>query len=352
MSRALYYPHTRVDNPSIIKNALLLWDSLETIVPRQQRGPRSTPSREIEEASEIIVKARRPSGAERQVAHDELGKLLDTGLIQRLVADSPSHVARRQYRVYPDKFLMGTWNQLEARGLALLDDGDFDVPPALGFLMMSLLADACAGTQILKVTDRVDAYSWLTQARAAVLGEQHVVGLDISQVAPAYDRLVTLSIKALDARRISMKKLIELRKKEERSGGSGLKHLRQNYAKAVSSHVMRIGKEAKSLIDLKELEAQFIEELERDLGELKSELGLASLKTLLSKEVAASAVIAGGCLISPIAGLTELASSVGLIGVVPLLKASVELRAARKVALQKHATSWLYLANQGPISLR
>jgi hypothetical protein len=31
--KALYYPHTDVTSPLILKNALLLWDSLETIVP-------------------------------------------------------------------------------------------------------------------------------------------------------------------------------------------------------------------------------------------------------------------------------------------------------------------------------
>ena len=33
MLKALYYPHTEVGNPTILKNALLLWDSLETIGP-------------------------------------------------------------------------------------------------------------------------------------------------------------------------------------------------------------------------------------------------------------------------------------------------------------------------------
>lgn len=34
--KALYYPYTNITNPHILKNALLLWDSVETIVPFQK----------------------------------------------------------------------------------------------------------------------------------------------------------------------------------------------------------------------------------------------------------------------------------------------------------------------------
>ena len=36
MLKALYYPHTEIQNPAVLKNALLLWDRIETIVPNHQ----------------------------------------------------------------------------------------------------------------------------------------------------------------------------------------------------------------------------------------------------------------------------------------------------------------------------
>lgn len=32
MTKALYFPHTDIGSPVIIKNALLLWDGIETII--------------------------------------------------------------------------------------------------------------------------------------------------------------------------------------------------------------------------------------------------------------------------------------------------------------------------------
>lgn len=99
---------------------------------------------------------------------------------------SPRDWRRSEYLIYPEKFLDQTWQLLERRGMAHWENSasDYGVPIALGFLMMSTLADSCSGTQIQKVTDRVDAYSWIARHRASVLGSPYVIGLDISDVAP------------------------------------------------------------------------------------------------------------------------------------------------------------------------
>jgi hypothetical protein len=79
MLRALYYPHTDIQSPVILKNALLLWDSIETIVPhanwqrpgaaenaRIRRRGASTAGRLLREAIELIVRPRVPSLVERE----------------------------------------------------------------------------------------------------------------------------------------------------------------------------------------------------------------------------------------------------------------------------------------------
>lgn len=357
MLKALYYPHTEVSSPTILKNALLLWDAVETIVPqaprhgvtgdgRRRRISHRTEDPLLREAAELVVRPRHPSDKERSDAHAALKKMLDSGQLASLIAHAPRVWRENRYLIYPDKFLHSTWRMLEAGGLARFEaeHSDYGVPSALGFLMMSLLADSCAGTQIQKITDRADAYSWLARAHAAVLGSSPVTGLDASQVAPAYDRLVSISLEVLDARSIPLKKLIEFRRRAERESSVDYRSMRRRYLSSLDAHVKKVTKEAKSASDLRELEAQFRDELHEDLADLKTELRLSSVKTLLSKEVAIAALISAGTLISPIQGLTQLSTQVGLLGIIPLLKSAVELRGARRAALLKHTSSWLYLA--------
>jgi len=353
--KALYYPHTDVTNPLILKNALLLWDSVETIVPRRGWVPQRVQNdRFINEAVDLVVQPRVPTASERLEAHGALQSMMEAGTVARLMLEASPGWRCGQYLIYAEKFLAQTWDTLERGGMAhwVAAAGDYGVPPAIGFLMMSLLADACAGTQVQKITDRVDAYTWLSQNHARALGSPHVTGLDVSQVAPAYDRLVTLSLEVLDARAIPLRKLVEFRKRESKRGGADHSAMRRRYLNALQAHLKRIGTEAQSTADLRELERQFKEELRRDLADLKTELNAASLKALFSKEVAVSTLISAGALITPIPGLTALANQMGLVGVIPLLKAAVDLRGARRVALQRHISSWLYLAGQRRLQIR
>ena len=372
MTKALYFPHTDIDSELIVKNALLLWDSVYTIVPEQHWaygrkrrrtwGKRrlspslSSPgnSKLFREAVDLVITPRVPDQTERNEAHRTLEDLARSGSLLALVRNSPSDWRRHDYLVYPEKFLDQTWEMLERRGMArwVAEEHDYGVPAAVGLLMMSILADVCAGTQVQKITDRTEAYSWIAEHHASMLGSQYVKGLDASQVAPGHDRLVALSLEVLDGRAVPLKKLVELRKKELRAGGSGYSAMRRRYLTTLQEHLGRIGKEARSAADVRELDYEFKTALKQDLADLKSELGLASVRTLLSREVALSALILAGSLLSPIAGLTSLGSQVGGIGIIPLLKAAVDYRAARREALRKHTMSWLFLTKQSRLTLR
>jgi hypothetical protein len=359
--KALYYPHTDIESPTIVKNSLLLWDSIETIVPyanwRRTRGtgdpshrqrPKVKKDKVLEEATELIVRSRVPSPAERKAAHAKLVEIVRSGLATSLILKSPPQWRRPEYLIYPEKFLHETWHLLESGRMARWEESasDYGVPPAVGFLMMSILADACAGTQIQKVTDRVDAYSWIARHQASLLGSPYVTGLDVSQVAPNLDRLVTITCEVLDARNIPLEKLLEFRKREAKSGSNDYNAMRRHYSGLLQQHLDRIGKEAKAEKDVRELEDQFKATIRQDLADLKSELKLASWKTLFSKEVALSAAIVAGCLIAPVAGLTALATHIGGIGVIPLVKSQIEYRASRRKAFRHHPISWLYLTKQ------
>ena len=220
MLRALYYPHTEIKSEIILKNALLLWDSVDTIVPSDRMRQESRSSKTIQDAIELIVTPRRPTQEERIKAHASLSAMMNSGEVAALLLQAPAFFRRSPYFMYGDKFLYETWRMLEESGLTDFDNGgrEYGVPSALGFLMMSLLADICAGTQLQKITDRVDAYGWLSKAHAQMLGTNPIMGLDVSQVAPAYDRLVALSLSVVDARNISLDRLVDFRRREAKDG--------------------------------------------------------------------------------------------------------------------------------------
>lgn len=361
MLKALYYPHTDIQSPTIIKNALLLWDSVETIVPYpnwKRRGPTGDPANRrrrppaedklLREARELIVRPRVPNSSERKAAHASLLPMVESGLVSSLILSGPRQWRGSQYLVYPEKFLDDTWHFLERVGMAhwVRSATDYGVPPALGFLMMSTLADACAGGQIQKVTDRVEAYSWLAQQQAKTLGSPYVTGLDISQAGPSLDRLVTITCEVLDAREVPLKKLVEFRKRELKSRTADYSAMRRQYSALLQEHLSRIGKEAKTENDVRELQNEFKAKITQDLSDLKAELKQASWNTLFSKEVAASAAIMAGCLAFPVVGLTALATHLSGIGIIPLVGGQVKYRAARRKALRAHPISWLYLTKQ------
>jgi hypothetical protein len=353
MLKALYYPHTEIQSELILQNALLLWDKVEVIVPRPQWQFRRSSDTVFNRAVDLVVEERVPSSEEKQQADRALSEAAQSGFLGSLVMQSPEHWRRPEFLIYPEKFLGNTWDMLQRGGMALWvqHQGDFGVPAAIGFWMMSMLADLCAGTQVQKVTDRIDAYSWIAKHRAQALGNPYVEGLDVSQVAPAHDRLVTLSLECLDARNVTLKKLVEFREREHKHGGADYFAFRRRYLQTVNLYVHRIGKDAKTKSDVREIEREYQEEIKNDLLELKRELQINSLKALFSKEVALSAVILAGALTAPVVGLTTLATQLGGIGIIPLLKTGVELRAARQDALRKHPISWLYLSKESPITL-
>jgi len=197
---ALYYPHTIIRSKNLIKTALLLWDSVECIVPEPDwHLEKPFKEQSYNEAIELIVRPHVPNSQQRSRAHADVNHFLQEQGSQFFLQNALRNHYHRDFSIFHDKFLNTTWHRLESHGLARWDDTsmDYRVPPALGLLMMSSLADACAGTQKQKVTDRVLAYSLLERAKATLVGAPYVEGLDASQVAPELNRLVTLCLRVL-----------------------------------------------------------------------------------------------------------------------------------------------------------
>ena len=373
MPSAIYYPHTGIRNPALIKTALLLWDDITCIVPRHPWRHQPLADKDLAEAAELITRYREPSLAEKQSAHEAVQSFLKDETARFLIASalhrwSPyGRPQGRDYRhstwdppindmflMYPDKFLPATWKLLEQENLALPDQAtsDYSVPPVLGLLMMSSLADSCASAQYHKITDRVDAYSIIARTRAMLLGAPYVEGLDASQVAPDLQRLVTISLRVIDAQSIPLKKLIAMRKRESQSNSADYRKLRLRYFSALKSYVDRLLTDAKSIQDVKAIETEFEADMRDDLKSLKKELGFVSLESLFSEKMFLCVLALAGALAAPIAGLTTLATTLKGIGVVPLVLTAVKHRKERRKALLSHNMSWLYHATGKSITLR
>lgn len=360
MPTAIYYPHTQIANPVVLKNALLLWDRVQTIVPFGWVAPTPDRRRPIHDAQELITEHRRPLELERHEAGRRLEALLNVGFLHKIVeaeqgrgrkALGPrdaSYVAgaqRSSFPIYHDKFSEYTWRILQGEGLASIRGDSVDVPQSVGHMMMLLLADVCAGTQIAKVTDRRDFYSWLLKQREADLAGQ-VAAPDSVAREFEYDRLVTISIEAIDGRGISLELLLAMRRREMSSGSTDYARFRASYHKALQDHLKRLGTEAKSASDLGELQREFRRQIRDDVKDLKAELGLSAQKAMFSKEVVFSTLAVAGSFAAPSLALGALGASLGLAAIIPLLKTRAEFLSARRDALKRHQYSILYLASR------
>lgn len=356
MPSALYYPHTAIRDPKLIKTALLLWDDVTCIVPEPQwKPPTVFKQRILNEAQALITRYHVPSPAQKRSAHNDVCEFLDEEGSRFLIANAlGSRFPNRYFSMYRDKFLHETWYMLEHQGYAHWDamSSDYGVPPVLGLLMMSSLADSCAGTQYDKVTDRLDAYALIQRTRAALLGAPYVEGLDSSQVAPHLQRLVTISVRVLDARRIPVAKLLAMRKREAKSSTADFRKMRVRYFTALRTYADRIVNHAQTTEDVKAIEREFQLDMRDDLKSLKKELGLVSFESLFSKEMALTVLALAGALIAPIAGVTTLAATLKGIGTVPLVATAIKHKKERRKALLAHNMSWLYCAKLGRIAVR
>lgn len=346
---ALYYPYSNIKDKNIIKNALLLWDKIEYITPSEVWSHVRFPSKVFNEAIDIIAVPHCPTKEEKLEVHERVTSIVKAGLPHWFFLD-PKRVINdsNSFSIYPDKLDYETWTILRENNLAMFNgfNMDFHASPYFGLMLMSLLADACAGNLKRKITDKAEAYSWLQKYSTAEAGGEYIMGLDASQVAPAYNRLVTLSIKLLNTDDIPISTLVAMRKRELKSSTNDYRAFRIKYLNKVDEYIEKIVTPGLKQNDIKELERQFQKEMEQDLKDLRKDLKVTKDKLIWSKEIGIAAAAAPGALATPVLGLTNLATIIGTIGVGALVKASKEFRVAKAKALREKSMSWLFLSNK------
>jgi len=114
---ALYYPYNYISRP-LLCTALLLWDRLEFIAPRENLSP-ETADPLVKEAFEIIAASHLPNEYEKQAVHKQIQDFLaEPSLPKSFFFDR--NLARSEYGLYPETLLPDTWRLLRERDLVQL----------------------------------------------------------------------------------------------------------------------------------------------------------------------------------------------------------------------------------------
>jgi hypothetical protein len=207
---------------------------------------------------------------------------------------------------------------------------------AAALIVMSILAECCAGKVKRTVTDEWGAYAALSRYITVLNGGDYGKG-----ALKCNDILGAVPLTSLNLESIPLKNLLRLRKKELGTGGGVYRNLRHGFLRKVEQHVQDITTNNYTQGQLREIRRQFKEELRSDYEDLALELGVPAKEAFGSKEMAAVvAISAAAASILPVlvGGAVKLA---GLVG------AGAKYRSARRRILRGHSTSYVYLAEKG-----
>ena len=327
MQSALYYPFTSPEGESFLKTALFLWDHVYFIVPNADFRPYGdTP--DADEALEIIGRNYVPTDKDKKNVHEELMDICTGPLLSKLNFELER--PERAYDIYPEKLLPETWEMLAESQLAKVVSNTGDVHqastgPLFTYYMMSLLAVCCSHERKRLVTDNVDPYR--TLAKILVDSDSEA----INSQEDWHQRLINLNLNGPDFDKVSLRKLLDIRKKESKL----LKDLRNAFSMAVDQTASDICKYAENPNIVRELIDDFNNTMEKDLKELKRALGRSGATTLLSKECVFSILsYTVATPINPILGI------LGTIG--GLKKGLMDYQDRRRRILLEHPSSWLF----------
>lgn len=281
MRSAIYYPRTQVRSVPLMKSSLLLWDELHTIVPTPNYAVSYDSQIDLARAWELIGKSFAPSEAQKLRAHEAIETTLTAGALPpNLYLVGEVDQPKDPYEVWPQKFAMHTWDLLMQHKLAgvPLPNGDYPFTQEGGLLVMAKLADACAGKQFARVTDRLMAYGMIGTGGGPSASEAEVVP-------------VTLDL--IDATSLPIEKLIAFREREKAERrGSDYTKLRHAYADRVQAQVAAL-REEPDPFQRQELERQFRNDMAQDLKDLRDALSGNRLDLVMKPVIVASVVGAG-----------------------------------------------------------
>ncbi|MBZ5491217.1 MAG: hypothetical protein LAO76_09830 [Acidobacteriia bacterium] len=345
MRSAIYYPHTTIKSPDLLKRCLMLWDRVKVIVPWDTYHI-NYDSRVEQEAFELIGVRHYPTQTEREATHqmvrDFVKRPLPLAFSYRSVQD-PNEI----YEVYPQKLLPKTWELLQGRGLAkdtkvMRRRSTYLAAEPTGLALMGLLADCCAGETFARITDRSAAYAGLAGLLTAS---------EESDVASAREELLPVSIEIANVEDLPLKTWLDLRRREESaSDGASIRQLRHNLLDKLEDHAKKLAAHKDSARE--ELKRQFQQDMKDDYREMKEALKLEGSQILTSKEVLLS-VIGGIATLGLLAGhvavpMPDVVTSAGAAATIGgLIGSRSKFASTRRKILKEHPMAYFYEAAGG-----
>ena len=341
MYTSLYYPHTKIQTENLIKTALLLWDRVEYICPKYF-DPDPYEDKLMAEAAELITKKHIPSAEEKKETHNKVKRLLSKPLPDWFLFEPESPI--QPYQIFHDKFHDETWQALTQQGLAQLNPmpvrgysfSDYMMHPSLGYTLMSILADVCAGAEKRTITDQTDSYAALTRYFTQDAGGQYG-DVDLADnIEAECERLVTISLKIFDVRGVALDKLVQLRKREEKENSKKtfLSSLREKYFTELDSYVQRLHGATREN-DKEEIERQFERTMTGDLNKLRQELKDEAVNVIVSKEFLGAVAVVPMAVVQPV--------TTSIISSALLMKTLKDYKRKKQTKYTGHAMSWLYM---------
>jgi hypothetical protein len=361
MLSAIYYPHTKIQNESLLKTALLLWDEIHVIVPWE--GYRSKRIRPLEaEAFELIGRAHCPTEDEKQQVHDLVEDFATRPLSAEFRLGTRGHIGNDDYEMFAQKLLPDTWRILEEASMAhpvRTRETHFSAPRPTGLALMSLLADCCAGDTFVRVTDRSKAYSSLAGLLVDKSSERDVKDHGVSRVDGVFSNmantdaptnLVPMVLKVVDSDSLTLEHLIQLRRSELKSTGHALRDLRHRFSARIDAQAVALCG-ARSKRDRGELRRQFQEEMNDDYAALRDSLKLEAKQVVGTKEILTAMLVAADLAASHLhdlsGGVAALAAAGSVFAVGGLFSTKAKCAATRRKILAEHPTAYLYEARGG-----
>jgi hypothetical protein len=347
MYTALYYPHTKIQSENLIKTALLLWDRVEYICP-EEYVPDPYDDKGMAEAAELITQQHIPSAEEKNETHKLVERLLSRPLPDWFLFEPKNPMP--PYQILPGKFHDETWQALIEKGYAELnpmpvpgyDFTDYMLHPSLGYTLMSMLADVCAGNEKRTITDQTDSYAALTRYFMQDAGGDYGDVELADNMETERERLITISLGIIDVQGVALDKLVRLRKQEEKesSRSTFLRGLREKYFAELDSYVDRLHGATRES-DKREIERQFEQNMTGDLINLRKELKDEAVNVILSKEFLGVVAVSLGAVVSPV--------TTSLISSTLLAKALIDYKNKKRTRYMRHAMSLLYMLNPSRI---
>lgn len=342
MERALYFPHTTPRDKTVLKQALLLWDMLEFIIPRDGFLDHHA-DRETRAALDIIGRPIAPSIAIKRRTHRRIKQFIGDGLPSKYLFRPGRHAAP----IYADKFARETWDMLLGGEMIA---GEFrlrtrshsarsyELAKPLALAMMTILADECAGKTARKVTDAVYA----SDADAAYLTRE--LGGDLGCINPKQKTYVlTLPLPVISVHDVSITQLTVLRQKES----DFLRELRRNYRREIDKYIHQITAAGSHADDIRRITETFNGAMRERLRELDRMLDRRSKITEFNvMEVIGGGLSAGiATYLTSASSLAAAIASATAIGIGGAFKiaGSIPLNEEKREEVQrKNPAAWLY----------